>query len=71
MKKKIARPQSHFPHSCVCERFIYSHDLKTRPILWNVEIGTEAAQFPEKEHINGIFVAVWEPYSLEPTTPLY
>jgi hypothetical protein len=26
----------------------------------NVEIGTEAAQFPEKEYINGIFVAVWE-----------
>jgi hypothetical protein len=25
----------------------------------NVEIGTEAAQFPEKEYINGIFVAVW------------
>jgi hypothetical protein len=24
----------------------------------NVEIGTEAAQFPEKEFINGIFVAV-------------
>jgi hypothetical protein len=24
----------------------------------NVKIGTEAAQFPEKEHINGIFVAV-------------
>jgi hypothetical protein len=24
----------------------------------NVEIETEAAQFPEKEHINGIFVAV-------------
>jgi hypothetical protein len=24
----------------------------------NVEIGTEAAQFLEKEHINGIFVAV-------------
>jgi hypothetical protein len=24
----------------------------------NVEIGTETAQFPEKEHINGIFVAV-------------
>jgi hypothetical protein len=23
----------------------------------NVEIGTEAAQFPEKEYINGIFVA--------------
>jgi hypothetical protein len=24
----------------------------------NVEIGTEAAQFPEKENIKGIFVAV-------------
>ncbi len=24
----------------------------------NVEIGTEAALFPEKEYINGIFVAV-------------
>jgi hypothetical protein len=25
----------------------------------NVEIGTKAAQFPEKECINGIFLAVW------------
>ncbi len=25
----------------------------------NMEIGTEAAQFPEKEYINGIFVAVY------------
>jgi hypothetical protein len=25
----------------------------------NVEIRTEAAQFPEKEYINGIFVAVY------------
>jgi hypothetical protein len=25
----------------------------------NLEIGTEAAQFSEKEYINGIFVAVW------------
>ncbi len=25
----------------------------------NVEIGAEAALFPEKEYINGIFVAVW------------
>ncbi len=24
----------------------------------NVEIGTEATQFPEKEYINGIFIAV-------------
>jgi hypothetical protein len=28
----------------------------------NVEIGAEAAQFPEKEYINGIAVAVQEPY---------
>jgi hypothetical protein len=26
----------------------------------NVEIGTEAVQFPEKEYINGIFVAVYD-----------
>ncbi len=25
----------------------------------NVETGTEAAQFPEKEYINGIFIAVY------------
>jgi hypothetical protein len=25
----------------------------------NTEIGTEATQFPEKKHINGIFVAVY------------
>ncbi len=24
-RKEIARPQSQFPHSCVCERFTYSH----------------------------------------------
>jgi hypothetical protein len=24
----------------------------------NVEIGTEAAQFPDKEYVNGLFVAV-------------
>jgi hypothetical protein len=27
----------------------------------NVEIGTEAEQFPEKEYINGIFIAVLAP----------
>jgi hypothetical protein len=25
-RKGISRPQSQFPHSCICERFIYSHD---------------------------------------------
>jgi hypothetical protein len=28
----IARPQSQFPHSCVCERFIYSQDRG--PHIW-------------------------------------
>jgi hypothetical protein len=30
----------------------------------NAEIETEAAQFPEKEYINGIFVAVHQPSNL-------
>jgi hypothetical protein len=25
-RKGISGPQSQFPHSCVCERIIYSHD---------------------------------------------
>jgi hypothetical protein len=25
-RKEISGPQSQFPHSCVCERIIYSHD---------------------------------------------
>ncbi len=32
---------------------------RTDTWMW-VEIGTEAAQFPENEYINGIFVAVWD-----------
>ncbi len=31
----------------------------------NVEIGAEAAQFPEKEYISGIFFAVWQAYFLK------
>ena len=31
-RKGIARPQSQFTHSCVCERFIYSHN-RVLPIL--------------------------------------
>jgi hypothetical protein len=38
----------------------------------NVEIGTEAAQFPEKEYINGTAVAVWLlKADLEQPTNLY
>jgi hypothetical protein len=32
----------------------------------NVVTGTKAAQFPEKEYINGIFVAVWQRAYLGP-----
>ncbi len=74
-RKGISGSQSQFPHSCVCERFIYFHDLsaysargnmQTDPGTlqiahrhMNVEIGAEAALFPKKEYIYGIFVAVW------------
>jgi hypothetical protein len=70
--KGIARPQSQFPHSCVCKQFKYPHHRSAYSAAgnticgqileihrhMNVEIGTEAAQFLEKEYINEIFVAV-------------
>ncbi len=31
----------------------------------NLEIGTEAAQFPEKEYISGIFLAVCSTYRVD------
>jgi hypothetical protein len=36
----------------------------------NVEIGAEAALFPEKEYINGIFVAVWSQAIINPFSPI-
>jgi hypothetical protein len=37
--------------------FFFISEIADRQM--NVEIGTEAAQFPEKEYMNGIFVAVF------------
>ncbi len=35
---EFARPQSQFPHSCVCERFIYSPDRSTYFLQQNRQI---------------------------------
>ncbi len=36
LRKGIARPQTHFPHSCVCGRFIYSHDRSAYSVAGNM-----------------------------------
>jgi hypothetical protein len=62
---------SQFRHSFICERFIYFQDMSTYSAAgkyvdrsWEYvnrsEIRTEAAQFPGKEYINGIPLAVHE-----------
>jgi hypothetical protein len=61
----IARPQSHFPHSCVCERFIYSQDRSTyciscsrkdRPIL---EIYKSVSEIT----VSFLRIHKWEPHA--------
>ncbi len=72
-RKGIARPQSHFPHLCVCERFKYSHDGSAysaagkyvdrtwkyinRSHPHECGHGSEATQFVFWEYINGLFVS--------------
>ncbi len=50
-RKGIARPRSQFPHSCVCERFIYSHYQNmqlNRPIQTQSGNGDWGCAIPKK-----------------------
>jgi hypothetical protein len=49
-KKGITRPQSQFPHSCVCERFIYSHDRSAYPAAGNM--WTETWEYINRSQTN-------------------
>jgi hypothetical protein len=38
-RKGIARPKSQFPHSCICERFLFSHDQSAYSAAGNMWTG--------------------------------
>ena len=58
-RKGIVRPQSPFPHSCVCERCIYSQDRSAYSTdTWMWKLGRRPSNFFFWKYINGIFVAM-------------
>jgi hypothetical protein len=42
----------------ICRLLLGLYKSLTDTWMWKLEIGAEAALFPEKEYINGVFVAV-------------